>query len=283
MQLLKNKKDISDLKKAVALLESESLTMKIVGLVGKPIEWAVEKLPKGASDKIQRAIHLALDKSVSTALSTMSRNKSKESSDKTHIGIIAFSGAIGGFFGFAGTLMELPISTTIIMRSVADIARSEGFDTSDPMVKAECIQVFAMSGPSDADDATKSAYYGLRSAMTIIATEVGFNLVDIAAKQAAAVAAAGSAKMHDSFVAKETAKYLARMIEVVANRFGIQITEKIAAQSVPIIGSISGAAINSLFINHFQDMAHGHFTILRLEKIYGKEIVNKQYLEIKNN
>jgi hypothetical protein len=35
--------------------------------------------------------------------------------------------------------------------------------------------------------------------------------------------------------------------------------------------------INTVFIDHFQDMARGHFTVRRLEKFYGKELVRQEY------
>ena len=57
MPLTENQKHMSDLKNAVALLESPSLTMQIASLIGKPIEWAIDKLPKGAADKIHHAVH----------------------------------------------------------------------------------------------------------------------------------------------------------------------------------------------------------------------------------
>lgn len=284
MNTIDNPKDISDLKNAVALLEAPSLAIQIASTIGKPIEWAIDKLPKSAATSIQRAVHTALDKSVSAALFTMNGAKADKSSNKMHMSLAAFSGAAGGFFGLAGAFLELPFSTTIMMRSVADIARSEEFDIPDPLVKIECIQVFAMGGSSDADDAAESAYYALRNAMTLVAKEVGVQLTDVAVKQAAAAAAAAVKKNHNFIISpKDTGKFLARLIEAVANRFGIQVTEKMAAQAVPIVGAISGAAINSLFINHFQNMARGHFTVLRLERRYGSEIVSKQYIEIKKN
>ena len=54
-----------------------------------------------------------------------------------------------------------------------------------------------------------------------------------------------------------------------------------AAQAVPVIGALSGATINTLFTNHFQNMAIGHFAVLRLEQQYGKALVQEQYLAIK--
>ena len=55
------------------------------------------------------------------------------------------------------------------------------------------------------------------------------------------------------------------------------LQEKAAAQAVPAIGAAGGAIINTLFIDHFQDMARGHFIIRRLERKYGKEAVEATY------
>lgn len=276
--------DLSDLHQAVALLEAPSLTMRIAGVVGKPIEWAIDALPKWGAEKIQRAVLGALSKSVSAALWTMDTAKGEAASNKTHLGLAAASGAVGGFFGLTGTLLELPVSTTIMMRSVADIARSQGFDVRDPLVQAECIQVFAMGGPTATDDAAESAYYGMRNAMVLAAQEVGVGLGELAAKQAAEVLAKQGTRGFSQVTRvgpKDTANVLVKLIEAVAQRFGIQVTEKIAAQAVPVIGAVSGASINSLFLNHFQDMARGHFMVLRLEKIHGRDEVAIQYKAIK--
>ena len=269
MHTLDKPEDLAELKQAVALLEAPSLTMRIAAVVGKPIEWAIDFLPAGASARIQRAVHAALRKSVNAALWTLDDKPRSASANTAHLGLAAASGAVGGFFGLTGTLLELPVSTTIMMRSVADIARSQGFDVSDPLVQAECIQVFALGGPGEGDDAAESAYYGMRNAMVMAAQEVGISLAEVAAKQSLGRAP------------QEASSVLVRLIEVVAKRLGIQVTEKMAAQAVPVVGAVSGAAINALFTRHFQDMARGHFTVLRLEQRYGKEVVSEQYLRIK--
>lgn len=285
MQTIENPKDLADLKVAVALLETPSLTMQIAGVVGKPIEWVLDNLPNGASKQIQKAVRAALNKSVDAALLTMSGMQAEEASNKTHVGLAAVSGAVGGFFGLPGTLLELPVSTTIMMRSVADVARSQGFDVSDPLIKAECIQVFALGGPSEDDDAAESAYYGMRNAMVAVAKEVGKGLTEVAAREAAAAAAATASagfRSATNAAPKEMGNLLVRLVEAVAARFGVQVTEKMAAQSVPVVGAVSGATINSLFINHFQNMAKGHFIVLRLEQTYGKDVVQAQYKLLSN-
>ena len=46
------------------------------------------------------------------------------------------------------------------------------------------------------------------------------------------------------------------------------------------IGAAGGILVNTIFIDHFQDMAKGHFTIRRLEKLYGKEPIKMAYEEM---
>lgn len=65
----------------------------------------------------------------------------------------------------------------------------------------------------------------------------------------------------------ESAPLLIKFIAKVAERFGIQITEKAAAQAIPALGAVSGAIINTIFIDHFQDMARGHFSAQARAKI----------------
>ena len=81
-------------------------------------------------------------------------------------------------------------------------------------------------------------------------------------------------------IINEGAPLFLNIIGKIAERFGIQVTEKTVAQSVPIIGAAGGALINTLFISHFQDMAKGHFSIRKLERTYGQELIKKLYKKL---
>ena len=70
---------------------------------------------------------------------------------------------------------------------------------------------------------------------------------------------------------------LARFVAVVAERFGGVVSEKVVAEAMPIVGAVGGGAINIVFIDHFQEVAHGHFTIRRLERNYGRDFVREEY------
>ena len=52
------------------------------------------------------------------------------------------------------------------------------------------------------------------------------------------------------------------------------------SQGVPVIGALGGATVNVLFIDHFQDMARGHFVVRRLERKYGADEVETAYANL---
>jgi hypothetical protein len=70
---------------------------------------------------------------------------------------------------------------------------------------------------------------------------------------------------------------IVRLINEIASRFGVIVSEEVAAKAVPVIGAAAGGLINVLFIAHFQDMARGHFIVKRLEAKYGTICVKDIY------
>lgn len=268
-------RELLDLEKAVKLLEQATITEKMTQMVGKPIDYLMSKLPKGAEAQIYSLVEKALHKAADAALWSLNNEPNSEASTKTNKFFAAVSGAVGGTFGFSALAIELPLSTTIMLRSVADIARSEGFDLDKVETKQACLEVFALGGPSENDDAVDTAYYATRSftaeAMQILSKE----LSEIATKKASVNAAM-------NLTPTQTGKWLATLIEKVATRFGIVITEKTAAQVVPVIGAFAGATLNIMFTDYYQDMARGHFIIKRLEKKYGSEFIKSEYMKILN-
>ncbi|WP_338239828.1 EcsC family protein [Escherichia coli] len=268
-------RELLDLEKAVKLLEQATITEKMTQMVGKPIDYLMSKLPKGAEAQIYSLVEKALHKAADAALWSLNNEPNREASTKTNKFFAAVSGAVGGTFGFSALAIELPLSTTIMLRSVADIARSEGFDLDKVETKQACLEVFALGGPSENDDAVDTAYYATRSftaeAMQILSKE----LSEIATKKASVNAAM-------NLTPTQTGKWLATLIEKVATRFGIVITEKTAAQVVPVIGAFAGATLNIMFTDYYQDMARGHFIIKSLENKYCSEFIKSEYMIILN-
>jgi hypothetical protein len=104
--------------------------------------------------------------------------------------------------------------------------------------------------------------------------------VSSAAAHLARLAQAMAGEMGRHGLAKEGAPALVRLITLIAEHYSINVTEKAAAQLVPLIGAIGGAAINAIFIDHFQSVARGHFAVRRLERKYGEAPVRERYQEI---
>ncbi|WNH47261.1 EcsC family protein [Stenotrophomonas aracearum] len=267
-KIVPTSKDWADLERAVALLESPTLTAKMANLIGSPLEFAVKKLPQSVSKRIHGAVEAALFKSAQAALWSMDNTPGKEASTRWHKAAAAATGALGGAFGFTALFLELPVSTTIMMRSVADVARSEGFDLSEMGTRHACLEVFALGGNSGQDDASETGYYITRGFTAEVMRHLSAEL---------AGAAVGGGGVMIGLTPKEAGKWLAKIVEKVAARFGVVVTEKFAAQAVPIIGAVAGATLNTMFTDYYQDMARGHFIVRRLERQYGYETVRSAY------
>ena len=252
--------DLTDLKYAKSLLENPGLAARIINLIGAPIEKGFELLPEKWSTVVNKAARVSLKKALTVVVTTLGTSGGR-SSDIMHKIFVSVSGAGGGAFGLPALALELPISTTIMLRSIADIARSEGEDLNDPHVKIECIQVFALGGSSKNDDASETGYFAVRTALARTVSDAAQHIASKGLTQ-------------------KSAPVLLRLISRVSSRFGVVVSEKVAAQAIPLIGAAGGALINSLFIDHFQDVARGHFIIRRLEKHYGENEVRKQYQQL---
>lgn len=263
--------DWSDLKRAVALLEAPTITARMANMVGTPLEFAVSRLPGSVSSRIHGAVQAALYKAVQAALLSMDNAPGKTASTRWHKVAAAASGAVGGAFGFAALLVELPISTTIMMRAVADVARSEGFDLSDMATRQACLEVFALGGNDPGDDASETGYYVARGFTADVVRH-------LSAELAGRVVTGRNLTL--GVAPKEAGKLLAKLVEKVAARFGVVVTEKFAAQAVPIVGAATGAALNAMFTDYYQDMARGHFIIRRLERKYGELLVRDAYQQV---
>lgn len=253
--------DLAALRQAKILLEHPGLAAKASNLLGSPIEKGMALLPRQWADKVGDATRKAIEVALSAALRTLDKDSTKSPSNWWHKGAVFASGAAGGAFGLPALAVELPVSTTIIMRSIADIARSEGEDLGSSDARLQCVQVLALGGAAKHDDAAETGYFAARAALSEAITAAAKHL------------AAGG-------LASKGAPPLVRLITDIAARFSIVVTEKAAAQAVPVVGAAGGALINTLFMSHFQDMARGHFTVRRLERLYGPERVREAYATI---
>ncbi len=255
-----SKNELTDLKRAKALLENPGLAARMSALLGSPLERGMLMLPDRFQATVQKASETAMLKALDMAVKSIvmepvTRGGSK---DRLHKIAAATSGAVGGAFGLLALSVELPVSTTIMLRSIADIAKSEGENIQHIDTRLACLTVFALGGRRKSDDATESGYFAARMAMAGAISEA-------------------SKFLAEKGMTKVGAPALVRLTSLLASRFGVVVSEKAAVQAVPIIGAATGALINTLFIEHFQNMARGHFVVRRLEKIHGAEPVKLIY------
>lgn len=261
--LVLDQRDREQLRLARDLLENPSLAARISDLVGTPIERGFELLPERWSKAVNAATRKAIESALDIALGTMDASHRGAASNWWHAAAATATGATGGAFGLGALAIELPISTGIMLRSIADIARSEGEDLAEPDARLQCLQVLALGGRSRNDDAAEVGYFAARAAL------------------ARAVSEAASHIARRGLVEK-SAPALVRLVAQVAARFSVVVSEKAAAQAVPVVGAFGGAAINAVFIDHFQDMARGHFIVRRLERSHGTEAVRRVYAELES-
>jgi hypothetical protein len=252
--------DLVDLEQALRRLHQPSLGARIANLAGAPVEKLIALLPARATGAIAGATRQAIHAALKLSLRTLAPHDARtgpppRAATAWHKIAGAASGAAGGAFGLAALAVELPVSTTIMMRAIADVARSEGADLAQAQVQLECVMVLGLgSTRSTADDAAEIGYFAARESLS---------------------RAVGSAASHIARhgLAKEGAPALVRLVTLIAERYSMNVTEKAAAQLVPLVGAVGGAALNAIFIDHFQEIARGHFTMRRLERRYGIDAV----------
>jgi len=254
--------DVQELMVVKRLLENPGLAAKITNLIGSPIEKGLESLPKKYTDKLGKITTDSLLKATDAAVFTMKTKSIKKSSNRIHKTAVALSGGVGGFFGLAALAIELPISTTIMLRSIADISREYGESVDSIDTKMACLEVFALGGTSTSDDGVETGYFTIRALLAQSVSETSKFIIE-------------------KGVIDEGAPVLLRLITKVAERFSIQISEKVAGQAIPFIGAAGGAIINTVFMDHFQDMAKGHFIVRKQERLYGQERIKACYNSIK--
>ncbi|MBF0397878.1 MAG: EcsC family protein [Desulfobacterales bacterium] len=253
--------DIDDLRYAKYLIENQTFADRIMKVIGVPFEIAFNKLPVSYHSKIHKITHKALKLGLDAAVSTIEEDITGDSSDSFHKWCIAATGFAGGALGFFSLTVELPLSTVIMLRSIADIARSEGENLSNIETRLSCLEVFAFGSKSNAKDEVDTSYYAVRAALAKIISEASEFIIERG-------------------VTQKGVPIILRLISQIASRFDILVSQKAVAMTTPVVGAITGATINTIFMNHFQNMARGHFIIRRLERHYGKDEIQLAYESI---
>ncbi len=205
---------------------ADGIGMQVLSLVGGQAEDLIEKLPSSIRTQLDRATRRALETAFDAA--SGSRKRVADRPDWLNTALTSAMGAAGGAGGLPTALAELPVTTTVLLRAIQGIAVDQGFDIEDPLVRAQCLQIFSAAGPLARDDGTDMAFLSARVTLT------------------------GPA-IHG-------------IIARVAPRFAAVLGQKLAAQAVPLIGAMAGAATNYAFTSYYQEMARVYFGLRALAR-----------------
>lgn len=149
------------------------------------------------------------------------------------------TGAFGGAGGLATAIAELPATVTLILTAIRAEARAAGFDPDDPDIRAECLRVFGSGGPLEEDDGLNTSFLSARLTLTGPAIQ--------------------------------------KVISTVAPRIATALGQKLAAQSIPVLGALSGAALNATFLDYYKEVAAIRFALLRLAKNHPEAEVLEEF------
>ncbi len=198
--------------------------VQLLTMLGGKAEGLLQRLPKqvrdGLGDATQRALTLAMQAANS------SREAVPGQKPWVNTALSTVLGAAGGFGGLPTALIELPATTTLLLRAIQDVAAVHGFDPSAENTQFDCIQVFSVAGPLARDDGADLGFLSVRLTLT------------------------GGA--------------MQGLIAKVAPRLATVLGQKLAAQTVPVLGAVAGASANYLYTSYYQQIAHVHFGLRKL-------------------
>lgn len=217
---------------ATDYLAAKGRLMTVLDRFGNVIQAGLHRLPGSAQQLIAERARDALRLAFEASILGLANTPGEDGRRSYRLGG-AISGALGGLGGLPTTLAELPVTTALIMRSVARIARAEGFDLAEEEVRATCVEVFAFGGPLEEDDDADLAFWGAR----------------IGGRQ------------------------VAQLLLTAAGRFAPVLAAKVGAQAVPLVGAAVGAILNTIYMDFYQRMARVAFGLLPLERAHGRAVV----------
>lgn len=211
--------------------EADGLGMKVLSLVGTQAENLLERLPMPVRQGLDSTTRKALELAFRAA--RRSRDNVADRSDWLNTVVTTAMGAAGGMGGLPTALAEIPVTTTVLLRAIQGIAADCGFDPDDEVVRIQCLQVFTAAGPLSRDDGTDVAF---------LTTRIALN----------------GAAVHG-------------MIARIAPRLATVMGQKLATQTVPVIGAVAGAATNYAFTSYYQEMARVYFGLRAIARDSGIE------------
>ena len=165
---------------ACTLVDERGLIVRITSFAGQGAEWAGAKASElgaqffgnGWEEKVHDLVEDALWRGHDLATLGMDSVGEGEPWSWFNKIVTSATGAAGGFFGLPGMALDIPVSTLLIMRSIAEIARAHGEDITSDEGKRACLEVMAFGGPGVEDDDTEVGYWSTRAILAHTTIEI---------------------------------------------------------------------------------------------------------------
>jgi len=196
----------------------------VLNTIGGSAENLLDQLPQQVRASLEGATISALNQAMKAAHS--SRAVVPDQKSWLNQAVTTAMGAAGGAGGLPTALAELPVTTTLLLRVIQGVAVEHGFDAEAENVQFDCVQVFAAAGPLSGDDGADLGFLSARLAL--------------------------SGKAMQAVIAK------------IAPKLAVVLGQKLAAQAVPVLGAVAGAATNYAYTSYYEDIAHVHFGLRKL-------------------
>ncbi len=219
--------------------------INVLNVIGGGAENLLDRLPGKVRGQLEAATAKALEHAMKAA--HHSRSRVPDQASWLNTAVAAAMGAAGGAGGLPTALAELPVTTTLLLRVIEGVAAEYGFDTEAENVRFDCVHVFSAAGPLSHDDGSDLAFLTTRLALS--------------------------------------GKAMQAIIHKIAPRLAVVLGQKLAAQTVPVLGAVAGAATNYAYTSYYQDMAHVHFGLrkLAIEADVPPEELNRRLVEKMRN
>ncbi|WP_170770014.1 EcsC family protein [Ruegeria lacuscaerulensis] len=198
--------------------------VRLLNSLGGSAETLLDQLPPSVREALTGATEQALWLAMHAAEG--SRRAVPDQRPWVNTAVTTAMGAAGGVGGVSTSLVELPATTTMLLRAIQGAAAREGFDPSEDGVKFDCVQVLSAAGPLSFDDGADFGFFSARMTLT------------------------GPA--------------LQKLIATVAPKLAVVLGQKLAAQSVPVLGALAGGGTNYVYTRYYQRIARVHFGLRRL-------------------
>jgi hypothetical protein len=252
--------DHAALKKAVKYLEGRNFAARLADYAGVPVNRVLGVLPKAINRQLSGLVRNAVLKGLEVAVDTLEERPPRSPAMGFSSFLAGVTGGVSGLFGFGALAIELPLTTTLMLRAIAEIAQHQGEDLSTLEARLACLEVFAY-GAKPNEGNLDVGYYAARALIGKYTHDIAALALERGAVDASAPVVAG-------------------LVGEIVSRFGLVVSDKVAAGALPILGAVGGATVNIVFMDHFQRVAHAHFTLRRLERTYGSSHVRARYAEL---